>query len=50
MGTPPEKGQGTKRRQLRHTPGALPDTRMEPNLYDRGKALFFNTEKGTIRQ
>ena len=50
MGTPREKGQGTKRRQLRHTPGALPDTRMEPNLYDHGKALFSNTEKGTIRQ
>ena len=32
MGAPREKGQGTKRRQLRHTQGALLDTRMGAKL------------------
>ena len=40
MGSPWEKGQGTKLHQLRHTPGALSGTIMEPNLYDHGTVLF----------
>ena len=34
MGAPRKKGQGTKRRQLRLTQGALLDTRMGAKLYD----------------
>ena len=45
MGSPREEGQRTKGRQLRHTLGALLDTRMEPNLYDYGTVLFLSTRR-----
>ena len=44
MGLPWEKDQGTKR-QLRHTPGALPGTIMAPNVYDHGTVLFLSTRR-----
>ena len=45
MGSPREKGQGTKRRQLRHTHGALLDTRMGAKLYNYGTGLFLSTQE-----
>ena len=42
MGSPREKGHGTKQHHLRHTLGALPDTGMELILYDYGTLFEHN--------